>query len=106
MVFFVTCLAVLAGMEGIKYRHHELKLYKDDVLFLYTDGVTEATDNGNNLFGDDRLLNTLNSITFSSMEDICEKVRHSVDMFVGTAPQFDDITMLALKYTGDSFNEK
>ena len=95
---------VLAGMEGIKYRHHELKLYKDDVLFLYTDGVTEATDNGNNLFGDDRLMNTLNSITFSSMEDICEKVRHSVDMFVGTAPQFDDITMLSLIYNG-SFAE-
>jgi len=92
---------VLAGMEGIRYRKNELQLQPGDKIYLYTDGVTEATDANEQLYGEDRLLNILNSLENSSVEDICTKVKADVDLFVGEAPQFDDITMLCLEYKGD-----
>lgn len=94
---------VLAGMEGISYRINEMELSKGDIIFLYTDGVSEATNSSNELYGDDRLrlaLNSISDIDSCSMEDICKKVKTDVDAFVGEAPQFDDITMLCLKYEG------
>lgn len=91
---------VLAGMEGIRYRKNELQLAKGDILYLYTDGVTEATDTSEKLYGEDRLLSILNKNAKSSAETICSEVKKDVDLFVGDAPQFDDITMLALKYNG------
>ena len=91
---------VLAGMEGMRYRVSELQLQPGDVLFLYTDGVTEATNAENELFGEERLLSAVNSREFDSMLELCAFVRGEVDEFVGNAPQFDDITMLALRYDG------
>jgi len=91
---------VLAGMSGVPYKKQEIRLVPGDVLYLYTDGVTEATDANNELYGEDRLLNILNSREFSSMKDLCDCVKEDVDKFVGDAPQFDDITMVALKYIG------
>jgi serine phosphatase RsbU (regulator of sigma subunit) len=89
---------VLAGMEGIKYRKNELQLAPGDVIYLYTDGVTEATDLNENLYGEEKLKNLLNSLPHSDTETICKAVKNDVDVFVGEAPQFDDITMLCLKY--------
>ena len=91
---------VLAGMEGIPYKLHELTLQPGDTIFLYTDGVTEATDNNDELFGEDRLLLSLDARESQSVESICKGVHGDVDEFVGDAPQFDDITVLALKYVG------
>lgn len=91
---------VLAGMEGIRYRAHELDLEPGDTIFLYTDGVTEATDANNELFGDDRLIESLNEHANEDVESLCKHVHASVDDFVGDAPQFDDITVLALRYVG------
>jgi len=91
---------VLAGMDGVRYKPQELQLAPGDIIFLYTDGVTEATDSNNELFGEDRLLATVNSQEFESMEELCRRVKADVDAFVGEAPQFDDITMVALKYVG------
>lgn len=91
---------VLAGMEGIKYKAQEFKLEPGDVVYLYTDGVTEATNASEELYGDDRLLNILNSRNFENTEEICKAVKADVDAFVGDAPQFDDITMVAIKYIG------
>jgi len=91
---------VLAGMEGIRYRKNELQLNSGDVIYLYTDGVTEATDLQNQLYGEERLLNLMNRSLNSDTEKICEEVKRDVDIFVGEAPQFDDITMLCLKYNG------
>ena len=88
---------MLAGMEGINYRRIELQLMPGDQLFLYTDGVTEATNGQKELFGDDRLLETLNMVKDKNCEEICRSVKAAVDEFVGDAPQFDDITMLSLK---------
>lgn len=92
---------VLAGMENLNYREQEFKLNKGDIVFLYTDGVTEATDLNNCLYGEERLKTLLNSKQFSSMKDLCDSVKKDVDDFVGKALQFDDITMLAFKYNGE-----
>ena len=91
---------VLAGMEGVLYRTQELKLEPDDIIYLYTDGVTEATNASNELYGEERLRDTLNSREFESMEELCRFIKSDIDSFVGDAPQFDDITMVALKYIG------
>ena len=91
---------VLAGMEGISYRTGELQLQAGDTVFLYTDGVTEATNAHNELFGEERLLAAVNSVPFTDMKSLCTQIKTEVDAFVGDAPQFDDITMVALHYIG------
>ena len=89
---------VLAGMEGVKYRKNEVQLIPGDKIYLYTDGVTEATDNNTELYGEQRLLDFVNSVESSEPESLCNLIKADVDNFVGTAPQFDDITMLALNF--------
>ncbi len=88
---------VLAGMEGARYREYELELHHGDTLYVYTDGVPEATDAKNELFGTDRMLAALNSCPDGSCKELLEAVRTGIDAFVGDAPQFDDITMLCLR---------
>ena len=88
---------VLAGMDGIKYRQNELQLTPGDQIFLYTDGVTEATDKNNQLYGEERLLETVNRNIVMDTRKLCEAVKSDVDQFVGEAPQFDDITMLSVE---------
>jgi len=92
---------VLAGMEGIHYRKNEYQLEKGDVIYLYTDGVTEAMNVDNELYGENRLLDILNKNAESDTQTICDSVKTDVDIFVDKAPQFDDITMLCLKYNGE-----
>ena len=93
----------LAAMEGVPYRVQTLTLKPGDLLFLYTDGVTEAADTAEALFGNDRLLSVL-SQPFGSGEEacrkVCESVKKAVSDFSEGAPQFDDITMLCLYYSG------
>ncbi len=91
---------VLAGMEGIRYRKFELQLQPGDTIYLYTDGVTEATNADERLYGDARLLTHLNSLGCASAKEICESVKADVDAFAGEAEQFDDITMLCLTWHG------
>ena len=91
---------VLAGMEGIRYRKNELQLQPGDMLYLYTDGVTEATDASNELYGENRLAALLDTSTDADAQHICAAVKADVDAFVGEAPQFDDMTMLCLAYHG------
>ena len=95
----------LAGLEGMKYREQTLQLEPGDLLFLYTDGVTEATDAQEQMFGNDALLEAL-SEDFGAGEDACRgacrTVKEKIDRFVGDAPQFDDMTMLCLYYAGKS----
>ena len=89
---------VLAGMDGVRYRKNELQLVPGDKIYLYTDGVTEATDANEQLYGEDRLLEIMNKHAGSDVQTICEAVKADVDLFVGEAPQFDDITMVCLDY--------
>ncbi|MBQ5863497.1 MAG: SpoIIE family protein phosphatase, partial [Peptococcaceae bacterium] len=88
---------VLAGMEGIRYKEQQLQLQQGDEIYLYTDGVTEAHDINNQLFGEDRLLVSLNETDGMSVDEICRKVKRDVDAFQGEAEQFDDITMLCVR---------
>ena len=90
---------VLAGMDGFNYRCCELQLNPGDTIFLYTDGVTEATDANDQLYGEARLIEFLNSQPAGlDPDELCSRVRQDVDAFVGDAPQFDDITMLCLNF--------
>ena len=91
---------VIGGMEGVKYREYELRISPGTKLFLYTDGVPEATDAGNTLFGTERMLAALNKNPDAEPEQILKSVRADVDSFVKEAEQFDDITMLCIEYKG------
>lgn len=88
---------ILAGMENIKYKAYEIQLSPGDEIFLYTDGVTEANNTSYELFGEDRLLESLNEKDGLTVKQLCNKVKSDVDSFVGKALQSDDITMLAVK---------
>lgn len=88
---------VLGEMEQLRYRTGEILLEPGDEIYLYTDGVTEATNSATELYGNERLLKVLNSAAGGSAEEICQMVKADVDAFVGDAPQFDDITMLHVK---------
>ena len=98
---------VLAGMEGSKYREYELVLSAGDRLFVYTDGVAEATDSNNNLYGTDRMIDALNKAKDLSSRELLESLHKDIDSFVGLADQFDDITMLSIqiKQVNSSFEE-
>lgn len=91
---------VIGAMSGIKYRDEQITLNKGDKIFLYTDGVPEATDNNNRLFTLNKMLDALNAAKSLDVKSIIGAVRKNVDEFVGEAPQFDDITMLCVEYKG------
>lgn len=96
---------VLAGMEGVKYREYEINLCPGDALFVYTDGVAEATNANDELFGTERMLAALNHGKERGCENLLKTVRDEIDDFVGDAPQFDDITMLSVVYRGSGKTE-
>jgi sigma-B regulation protein RsbU (phosphoserine phosphatase) len=91
---------MLAAMEGMPYENHEITLGSCDRIFVYTDGVTEATNSEEQLYGEERLLKRLQLDTTKvlSPKEIIDFVRADIDEFVGGAPQFDDITMLEMLY--------
>ena len=93
---------VLGGMEGARYREYTLQLESGSKIFVYTDGVPEATDAAKEMFGTDRMITALNMAPDSGTQDILRIVREQVDAFVGEAEQFDDLTMLCLEYRGKS----
>ena len=84
-------------MEGMKYKDYEINLNPGDKLFLYTDGVTEATNSNNELYGMDRMVEALNECKDSSPNEILAHVHNKVNEFVGDAPQFDDLTMVCFE---------
>ena len=94
----------VATMEGVRFREHEFELHPGDSLFVYTDGVPEATDASNELFGEKRTLAALNHNAKATPEELLRNVREWIDDFVGDAPQFDDITMMAFSYFGADGN--
>jgi serine phosphatase RsbU (regulator of sigma subunit) len=96
---------ILAAMDGIRYRKNEIDLAPGDAIYLYTDGVTEATNLCDELYGEERLHNILEKYKDAAPQTICERVKEDVDAFVGEAPQFDDITMLSLRFFGPEGRE-
>lgn len=89
---------VVGAFENYKYKDNEITLKKGDKIFLYTDGVPEATNNKNEMFGLDRMVNSLNNNFDKDMESLLKNVKKDVDEFVDGAVQFDDLTMLGLEY--------
>ncbi|MBO7675468.1 MAG: serine/threonine-protein phosphatase, partial [Atopobiaceae bacterium] len=87
-------------VEGIPFAQHAFSLNPGDSLFVYTDGVTEATDANDELFGSDRMLEALNKDPDATPEEALANVRAGVDAFVGDEEQFDDLTMLCFTYEG------
>ena len=95
----------VATMDGMRFREHEFELHPGDRLFVYTDGVPEATSKEKELFGTDRMLEALNSQPDALPDQILANVRKHIDGFVKDAEQFDDLTMLCLEYKGKAENK-
>ena len=92
--------APLAAMEDLPYRAGAFDLQPGDTLFTYTDGVTEANDSKENLFGMERMLDALNQEPDADPKTLDKNLRSAIGAFAGDAPQFDDTTTLCLKYFG------
>ncbi|MCI7124907.1 MAG: PP2C family protein-serine/threonine phosphatase [Agathobaculum sp.] len=88
---------VVGGVEGARYTEYEFTLEKDGALFLYTDGLPEATNTQGKMFGMDRMLKALNREPNALPQRMLENMQAAVGDFVGDAPQFDDLTMLAIR---------
>ena len=91
---------VLGGMDGMRYKEYQLQLEPGSKLFVYTDGLTEATNAGEELMGMDRVVAALQSCEDGSPREIIQGMNQAVRQFVGAAPQFDDLTMLCVQYNG------
>ena len=93
---------VLAGLEDVAYTDYEIRFEPGDTLYVYTDGVAEATNAESKLFGTERMLQALNGSPDKACRKILENVSGGIRAFVQEAPQFDDITMVALTYYGET----
>ncbi len=91
---------VIGGIENLNYSEYIVQLKKGDRFFLYTDGVPEAADKDNKMFGVERMLEALNNSLGYNLQDTLASVRRAVSAFVKDAEQFDDLTMLCLEYRG------
>lgn len=91
----------LAAMEGITYPIMHMQLLAGETFVLYTDGVTEATNKDDELYGDDRLLNVVKELQELSIHEVIKGVKANVDVFVAEAPQFDDITIVAIRKSSE-----
>jgi len=95
---------VIGGMEDMPYKDYEVQMLPGTSLFLYTDGVPEATDSRPELYGTDRMLDALNMEPDAEPKKILENVKNNIAEFVGEAEQFDDLTMLCMVYNGKKSN--
>ena len=91
------CL-VIGAFEGVEYTEYTIQLGHGDKLFLYTDGVPEAANSRNELFGTGRMIEALNQDPEAPPKEILSAVKNSVDRFVDKSEQFDDLTMLCFSY--------
>ena len=91
---------VIGALEGVRYREYELQFEPGMKLFLYTDGVPEASDAENRMFGLPRMLSALNADKDAGPEKLLNHVLDAMGDFVKDAEQFDDTTMLCLEYRG------
>ena len=96
----------VATLEGLKFREYEFQLHAGDILFVYTDGAPEATNTKNELFGTERMIDVLNKSSNLPIMDMIKNVSEAINLFVGDAPQFDDITMLGISYYGEEKNHE
>lgn len=91
---------VLAGLEGIPYQQENIQLQKGDSIYLYTDGVTDTINVKEEMYGEDNLEKVLNANREEAPEIILNVIKKELEEFAGEAEQFDDVTMLCMKYKG------
>ena len=91
---------VIGGVPNMTYTTMDFTAHPGDMFFVYTDGLLEANDADEEQFGEERLLAALNSIDTDDPKELIDHVRDEVNSFVGLAPQFDDLTMMAMTYYG------
>ena len=91
---------VLAGLEGIGYQQENIQLQKGDSIYLYTDGVTDTINVKEEMYGEDNLEKVLNANREEAPEIILNAIKKELEEFAGEAEQFDDVTMLCMKYKG------
>ena len=91
---------VIGGMPDVTYSEYTLQMNPGDKIFVYTDGVPEATAASKEMFGVDRMIKALNTCADACPDEILKTVKNAVDEFVGDAEQFDDLTMMCLEYKG------
>jgi serine phosphatase RsbU (regulator of sigma subunit) len=102
---FIDKHGIMVGyMDGVRFKEYEMTLEKGAKLFLYTDGVAEATNAQEELFGTDRMIEALRTAEDKSPKEILAAVDSAIDAFVADAPQFDDLTMLCIEYNGEAEN--
>lgn len=97
---------VLAGMENEKYTQSRVRLRPGDTIFLYTDGVVEANNEEGKLYGENRLKQLFSKNAHMEPERLAGEVWKDIEDFQGTAEQFDDITMLIVRYKGDGYTTR
>ena len=85
---------ILGGMENVEYTEHTINLHKGDRLFVYSDGVTEAINKAEQMFGEKRLMDSMSQTSLLNAPDTIARVQSDLEKFVGNVEQFDDITML------------
>ncbi len=91
---------MLASFSTAKYKEYEIQINPGDKLFLYTDGLLEATNGANELYGEERALVSLNQHKNENLSQMLNNIHKDVNVFVGDALQFDDLTMMVLEYYG------
>ena len=91
----------VGALKRARYQNRAFELHPGDRVFVYTDGVPEATDANDAMFGEERLLEALNERRDGNPEDLARHVHEAVNRFVGSAPQFDDMTMLSCRWNGN-----
>ncbi|MFA5362646.1 MAG: SpoIIE family protein phosphatase [Candidatus Omnitrophota bacterium] len=95
---------VIGAMENVKCENRKIQLKPGDVIFMYTDGVTEAMNPRKKLFSETRLKECVTRFKDKDIKDLIHSMREEIGIFAQGEPQSDDITMMALKYKGAGFN--
>ena len=96
---------VIGGMEEIEYEKQGINLKPGDIIFMYSDGITDTNNDHKGFYVDERLRKTLNHLKDKSLEEIVEGIKEDVHLFCDGKDQFDDVTMLIIKYIGCENNE-
>lgn len=91
---------VMGVMPGMQYQEYEIWMHKGDSIYVYSDGAPDAVNAEEEQFERERLLASLNRIPGASPSELLGQVKGDIDRFVGEAAQFDDITMLCMRYCG------
>lgn len=96
---------VLGGIENIPYQEHELNFKSGDTILLYTDGITEANNDYKDFYGEERLKSCINKYKNENLKNIAENIKNDIFEFCQTDDQFDDMTMIIIRFTGGENNE-